>query len=99
MRKGDVLEEHDPNKALVGCYLDSFPRLLILVLAYCVGEKSNVGSLREVRMLTRRVGAGDYITLHLQRSVYSWDSIISKRLHRRREQGQVFLEVTGASMA
>ena len=35
----DVPEEHGPNKALVGCYLDSFLRLLILVLAYCVGEK------------------------------------------------------------
>lgn len=39
MRKGDVLEEHDPNKALVECYLDSFLRLLNLVLAYCVGKK------------------------------------------------------------
>jgi hypothetical protein len=39
MRKGNVLEEHDPNKALVECYLDSFPRLLSLVLAYCVSER------------------------------------------------------------
>ena len=35
----DVPEEHGPNKVLVGCYPDSFLRLLILVLAYCVGEK------------------------------------------------------------
>jgi hypothetical protein len=30
----DVLEEHDPNRALVGCYLDSFLGPPILVLAY-----------------------------------------------------------------
>ena len=34
-RKGDILEEHDPSKALVGCYLDSFLGRLILLLAYC----------------------------------------------------------------
>jgi hypothetical protein len=44
MRRGDVHEEHDPNKALVGCYRDSFLRLLILVLAYCVGEKEKFES-------------------------------------------------------
>lgn len=44
-RKGDILEEHDPNKALVGCYLNSFLGRLILVLAYChcvLGEKRKV---------------------------------------------------------
>jgi len=31
--KGDVLEEHDSNRALVGCYLDLFRGLLILARA------------------------------------------------------------------
>ncbi len=54
----DILEEHDPNKALVGCYLDSFLRLRFLVLAYRVSERkerSKAASchlLREVRMLS-----------------------------------------------
>jgi hypothetical protein len=57
MRKGDILEEHDPNKAPVGCYLDSFLRLRILVLAYCVGcvgeERKFVMSPRESRVEVR----------------------------------------------
>ena len=45
MRKRETLpEEHDPNKALVECYLDSFLELLILVLAYCVREGKKVES-------------------------------------------------------
>ena len=34
--KEDILEEHGPNRALVGFHLDSFPGPQILVLAYCV---------------------------------------------------------------
>jgi hypothetical protein len=82
----DILEEHDPNKALVGCYLDLFLRLRILVLAYRVSERkfeSGVLSLPS-RGQNAAVRADNYTTTSFKEAYIEFYNI--DKAHRPLEQ-------------
>ena len=92
MRKRiDILEEHDPNKALVGCYLDSSLRLRILVLTYYVGgrESSKAASCVspcEVRI----VRADDYTTTSTSKKRIFLGLYYVDKAHRQLEQNSFY---------